>query len=163
MSGEKALKARKIPLEKVLRAYQFYKSKRKVASALGLSVETVTKILREKKVMKPWSGFKGIKPWRGGNRGPVTRWIQEHPGIQLPSKPKQIAKLIGCTVTDVHSWRTARLAKFKKLLPLVPKEAVQTIRSRTLQVQLRDGKLLGLEDLDRIAKLIAGQNAGARS
>jgi hypothetical protein len=140
--------------DKVVKAYLFFKSRRKTAAILGIPQTRVSEILHRRKAMRPWSGFATVKRWRGGNRGPVTRWIQAHPGVVLPKKTRELAKLVGCTPEDVHSWKTARAAKFKQLVAtIVPKEAISSIVQRKLEVRLTSGKLLTFETLLELEKL----------
>lgn len=141
---------------RIVKAYQVYKSIRKVAKILGLSYGSVHAVLKSRKALLPWSGFARVKRWRGGNRGIVTRWLERHPGTVLPPTLREIAKLVGCEVKDVHSWKTARWAKMKRLArKFVSKKIVKGWDYKRLEIHLLDGSALGAEELFSLAEKAA--------
>jgi hypothetical protein len=133
---------------RVVKAYQIFKSIRKVSEIIGISYGSVHAILKEAKALRPWSGFNTIKRWKGGNRGPVTRWLEAHPGVVLPKKNKEIARLIGCSTANVHSWKEGRWYKMKAISKrLIPSKIIKRLDYRTLSIILLNGEVLGYEEL----------------
>lgn len=134
--------------QKVLRAYQVHKSIRKVSTLTGLSYGSVQKILKDRKALLPWDGFKRVKRWRGGNRGPVARWIERHPSVVLPTSSKEIARITSCPIKDAQSWKVARWKRLKRVVEkVVPKKIIRTWRYGKLEVELVDGTILTAEEV----------------
>jgi len=133
---------------RIVRAYQVHKSIRKVAKILGVSYGTIHAILKERKALQPWSGFNKIDRWKGGNRGPVTRWIQKHPDVVLSSSIEEIASLVGCEPRFARSWKVARWEKMKRIAKkLVPKKIIKKMSYDQLKIFLVDGSALTAEEL----------------
>jgi hypothetical protein len=138
---------------RIVKAYSVYKSIRKVSRITSLSYGSVHAILKEAGILLPWSGFDRVNRWKGGNRGVVTRWIELHPSVVLPTKTREIARIIGCKTEDVHSWKVARWAKMKRVArKIVPKQIIKSMSFRKMQILLIDGKILGPEELFTMSK-----------
>jgi hypothetical protein len=138
---------------RILRAYQVHKSIRKVSRIFGLSFGTIHQVLKEKKALLPWDGFKRVVRSRSGRRGPVTKWIEKHPGIVMPSNVRDVVKLTGCASKDAHSWKVARWNKLKRAAKkVVPSKIIKTRRYQKLEIELLDGTVLGVEELLSLEK-----------
>lgn len=141
--------------QKVLRAYQVYKSIRTVARILQVSYGSVHKILEDQGALLPWDGFNRVNRWKGGNRGPVTRWIEHHPSVVLPVSCRELAKLTGCSEKETHSWKVARWSRMKRLSSkLIPKKIIKKMDYRHLLIHLVDGSSLGAEELFKMSEKI---------
>jgi len=147
--------------QRILRAYQVKKSIRVVSRLTGKSYGTIYNVLKEKEALIPWSGFDRIKRWKGGNRGPVSRWISLHENVVLPVRNKEIASLVGCKLSDVHSWKVARWAKIKHVLKVaVPKKIIKSLSYNRLEVTLIDGSVMGADELFRFAEELRLEKEG---
>jgi hypothetical protein len=134
--------------DKIVRAYQVHKSIRKVSKLLRLSYGTIRNVLKERNALLPWSGFDRVKRWQGGNRGVVTRWIERHPTVVLPRKTRDLARLIGCSLDDAHSWKVARWSKAKRIaLKIIPRKIIKSMRYGKLEIELVNGTVLSVEEL----------------
>jgi hypothetical protein len=140
---------------RVLRAYQVHKSIRKVSKLTGFSYGTIHAVLKEKKALLPWDGFKRVERSRTGRRGPVTRWIEKHPGVVLSSSIKEVSKITGCSLQEVHSWKVARWFKLKQAVKkVVPEKIIKSRRYQKLEIELLDGTILGAEELLGLEKTL---------
>lgn len=149
--------------QKILRAYQVYKSIRKVTKLTGFSYGTVHAVLKERKALLPWSGFDRVERWKGGNRGVVSRWIDYHPGVVLPTSVREISKITGCKNSDVHSWKVARWKKLKLIAKkVVPDKIIKTRRYGKLEIELVDGTILGASELFNLEQKLREKEARNR-
>ncbi len=136
---------------RIARAYQVHKSIRKVSKILGLSYGTIHSVLKERKALLPWSGFERVSRWKGGRRGFVTRWIQKHPNVVIPTSVNQIVELTGCKEAEARSWKIARWAKMKRIAKkLVPKKLILNFSFDKLLINLVDKTSLGFEELSSL-------------
>jgi hypothetical protein len=136
---------------RVIKAYQIFKSIRKVSEIIGISYGSVHAILKEANALRPWSGFETIQRWKGGNRGPVTRWIEAHPEVVLPKKRREIAKLIGCSVQEVQNWKMGKWNKVRVISKeIIPRSIIKKMDYRNLSIVLLNGEVLGYEELFKL-------------
>ena len=95
-------------VDKIKRAYQTFGSCRKAAAVLGISYQTVRRILKaEGYELKPVGGgyMKG-KHLNHPSRhyGCLAKWLREHPDERLPRSPKEISEITGCSQHAVRSY-----------------------------------------------------------
>lgn len=128
---------------RIEKAYSVYRSIRKVASIVGVSYGSVHAVLQERSKLLPWSGFDRVKRWQGGNRGIVARWVERHPSVVMPVKVEDIAKMVGCSRKDAHSWKVARWARMKRVMKMLKIEkVVKRMNYARLEIVLEDGQVL---------------------
>jgi len=138
---------------KVLKAYQVYRSIRKVAALMGCSYGSIQAVLKRHNATLPPDGFARVKHWTGGNPGPVTMWFTDHPNVALPSTTREIALVTGCSPEEINSWRTARRSKFLQMVEVVvPKPIIRCLRKVRFEVVLVDGRVVGYEELEGLYK-----------
>ena len=93
-------------VEKVWKAYKVFGSCRKAASVLGISYQTVRRILKAGGYkLKAPGGYhlkgKKVPPF---HYGCLASWLRANPGVRLPRSPLEVSKITGCSLNSVKSY-----------------------------------------------------------
>lgn len=106
--GIKKIRERRpsLTIDKVIRAYELFKSTRAAGEVLGVSYQTVRRYLKSVNypIKPPGGGYRKGNKYPGYHRGCLAEWLREHPGKPLPKKPRDIVKLTGCSIDAVKCY-----------------------------------------------------------
>jgi len=142
MKKRRVLEERGISTEKLKRAYEMTKSLRKTAALLHLTTYRVHEEMKRAGLERGRGGIREADRYAHGKTGVVERFRRMHPEIVLPTRAKELAALVPCTLHAAKWYVKRQMRPFLSMLRRLP-----DIRKKNVALRAVNGHLVPMNSL----------------